>query len=253
MYCIHCGQRQSDGNFCAKCGTAFGSDVMGNVQTMRRGAEKVESSSNAYADKVKVASKMYGNYFLRYLKHPVEVFKQGEKEFSNAVVTLFMMAILVGLVLFTFMTGAASPSVEESSSFAVISGASAYALISMIVVLASLFLTTMFPGPEQSIKRLIVIYGTHLLSPIILVVIALVLLLLQASTFAIILLLFAFLLAFFIVPLYMLAKLVTEESTSVDPLYSVMIYLVIVGIISTVIFMIFGDAVVGNLKNWFMS
>jgi hypothetical protein len=247
LYCVNCGHHQREGNFCAKCGTALGGDLGGAVQTMGRVAARAKSQPNVYVEKVKAVSKVYWRYFLDHLKYPVGVFNQGEKECIHGIVTILMMAISVGLAMFVFMKGIASPFLDETSSLLVIGGSVVYILISAAIVLGSLYLTTVFLGPEQSIKKLLGIYGAHLIPFTILVIIALIFLLLKVNYIGNILLLFALLFAFFIVPLYILTKLLTQDDPTLDPLYSVVVYIVIFSILFAVCIAVFGDSVMGGI------
>ncbi|MFJ7936667.1 hypothetical protein [Sporosarcina sp. NPDC096371] len=238
MYCIHCGHNQREGKFCAGCGNALGGVVDGTVQPVEMVGVRSRSQPNDYTKKMKKQLNLYWNYLL---KHPADAFKREEKDFINGVVTIGILAILVGLSMFTILKEV------ETHSFSVIGNVAAYVVSSVAIVLGSLYLTTKFLGPEQSIKKLISMYAAHLIPSAFLVLIAFAFLLLKIFTFGNVLLITALLLAFFIVPLYILTKLVTQEKTIIDPYYSLVVYVVVVGIVSFICLAIFGDAVMGNI------
>ena len=76
LHCINCGHKQSEGKYCAACGTALGNDVIGAELTRSKPIGKSDTQSNEYVEKVKMVSKMYWSYLLNYLKNPSDVLKQ---------------------------------------------------------------------------------------------------------------------------------------------------------------------------------
>ncbi|MEK5039844.1 hypothetical protein [Sporosarcina sp. FSL K6-3457] len=242
MYCIQCGYHQSEGKFCAKCGTALGNDLNGIVEAIVVTSRRRQS--NDYVGQMIALFKRYGHYCLKYLKRPSEVFKEGEKEFTNGTVTIGLLAVLVGLTIFTFMQDV------ESTTLSVIASVIAYVLMSTVMVLGSLYVTTMFLGPEQSVKKLIGIYGTYLIPVACIVFIAFIFQLINVNTLGNLLLLFALLFVLSIIPLYIVIKLLTQDVSVLDPLYSVVVYMVVFSILSYICLAIFGDFIMGDMLNW---
>lgn len=254
LHCINCGHRQSEGKFCAICGISLGDKLIGVKRTRSRAAGKSGLQSNKYIKRIKIASEMYWNYFLTYLKHPSLVLKQGEKEFSNGIINISFMAFFVALLLFTIMKRVPLPILEasyEPSFISVVGSSLLFVFISTVIIASSLFLTTKFLGPEQSFKSIIGIYGTHLIPSTFLVLVSFILLLLKAYAYSNFLLSFALLLAFFIIPLYILIKLLTQEVGGIDPLYCVLAYIVIFGIAFTIYLVLSeGSLVIDVLNRW---
>ena len=254
MHCINCGYEQSEGKFCAICGVALGDNLIELVQTRSRVSGQYDQRSSEYIEKVKNASKMYWNYFLNYLKNPSLALKQGEKEFLNGIINIVTLAFIIGLFLFTFMKRVTSSFLEASyelSFTAVIGSSLLFIFFSTAIIIASLFLTIKYLGSEHSFKSIAGIYGTHLIPSTVLVFISFILLLLKAYTYSNLLLSFALLFAFFIIPLYILIKLLTKEEAVIDPLYCVLAYVVIFGIAFTVyLFLLEGSFIGGMLNGW---
>ena len=251
MHCINCGHRQSEGKFCAICGIPLGVKL-----TRSRAAGKSGLQSNKYIKRVKIASNKYWNYFLNYLKHPSLVLKLGEKEFSNGIINIGIMAFLMGLILFTFMKRVPFPFNEasyEPSFISVVGSCLLFVIISTVIIVGSLYLTIKFLGSEQSFKSFIGIYGTHLIPSTFLVLFAFILLLLKAYTYSNFLLSFALLFSIFIIPLYILIKLLTQEVGRIDPLYCVIAYIVTFGIAFTIYLVLLqGSLIVDVLNRWML-
>lgn len=241
MYCIHCGNHQGEGLFCAKCGTALDSEVIGTRTVAAR------RQSKDYVEKLSTNVQGYGRYFWKRMKQPGEVFTQGEKEFAHAVATIVLLSIFVGLAIFFSMKEV------ESLTLLMIGHATASILLTTMIAVGSLYVTTMFLGPEHPFKRLVTLYGTHLIPSTVLVVIALLFLLLNITILGNLLLLFALLFAVCIVPLYIVVKVLTVDVSTLDPLYGVVVYLIVFGIISYICLGVFGDFIMGNLLNWLSS
>lgn len=238
MYCIHCGNHQREGQFCAKCGTPLGSEVAA-TRTML-----VKRQSNDYAEKTSRMLKGYGHYLLKYVKQPSTVFTQEVKEFTYAVVTMLFLSLFVGLAIFTNMKEFGAPSISMIGSTALL------VMVSTFVVVGSLYITATLLGPEHSFKKLVTQYGTHLIPSTILIGVALLLLMLKINTLGNLLLLIALLFALLIVPLYILVKVQTAEASALDPLYNIVVYIIILGIISSVCIAIFGNSIIGDILNW---
>lgn len=254
MHCINCGNQQSEGKFCAICGVALGDNLIEVEQTRNRVSRKYNQQPNEHIERIKNASKKYWNYFLNYLKKPSLALKQGEKEFLNGILNIAIMAFIIGLVLFTFLKSVTSSFLEASYelSFTAVMGSSLlYVFISTVIIIASLFLTIKYLGSEHSFKSIAGIYGTHLIPSTVLVFISFILLLLKAYTYSNFLLSFALLFAFFIIPLYILIKLLTKEEAVIDPLYCVLAYIVMFGIAYSIyLFLLEGSLIVDVLNGW---
>ena len=133
----------------------------------------------------------------------------------------------------------------EPSFTSVIGSSLLFVFISTAIIIGSLFLTIKFLGSEHSFKSITGIYGTHLIPSTFLVLISFILLLLKAYTYSNFLLSFALLFSFFIIPLYILIKLLTKEEGGIDPLYCVLAYIVIFGIAFSIYLRSFG-----RIFNW---
>ncbi len=248
LHCINCANKQSEGKFCAICGITLGSQMIGMEKVNSRVAAKNDRQTNEYVEKLKAVSKMYWNYFLNYLRRPSEVLKQGEKEFVNGIVNIVIMAMFIGLALFTLLKRTTWPPYTPSF-FQTIGSTLAFVLICTAIVIGSLLLTIKFLGPDQSFENIAGIYGTHLIPSTFLVLIAFILFNLKAYTFGNLLLMFALLLAFFIVPIYILIKLLEQKATALDPLYCVIVYIVVFGIAFSIFHSVLEDTVMGGLMS----
>ena len=128
-----------------------------------------------------------------------------------------------------------------------------FVFISTAIIIASLFLTIKFLGSEHSFKSIAGIYGTLLIPSTFLVLISYILLLVKAYTYSNFLLSFALLFAFFIIPLYILIKLLAKEEEVIDPLYCVIAYIVVFGIAFSVYLLLLEGSLIGGMLNGLMA
>ena len=54
LHCINCGHKQSEGKYCAACGTALSNEVIGAELTRSKPIGKSDTGPNEYVEKVKM-------------------------------------------------------------------------------------------------------------------------------------------------------------------------------------------------------
>ncbi|WP_411197856.1 hypothetical protein [Sporosarcina sp. ANT_H38] len=221
----------------------MGHEISEMKQTRSGAKASFDTKPNEHIQKLKMVTKMHWEYSLNYLKHPSKALKQDEKEFMNSMVNIIILAVFVGLA-FSLLD-----SLYEVPFFSTLGSALLFVLISAAIVSGSVCLTIKFLGSGQSFKSIVGIYGTHLIPSTFLVVIASILLLLKGYTFGSFLLSFALLLAFLIVPLYILILLLKQEETMLDPLYCVIVYITIFGIAFSIFLILLGDSGAGHIMS----
>ena len=275
MICVNCGHQQESGKFCGKCGTKFeetgvqpGVTAIGThpsepvpiqnaateqaattVETEQPTAAPIEPAEpNIYVENTKQKSKLYIKYFMQHLKEPSLAKNQGEAQYSNGLISICLLSILIGLSFFTAVgtTGFYAP-----SFLSVFIGISFFSLASTGLVLVTLWLINNFFGPQHSFKSIISLYGGHL-SPVLLMGAAsLLLMLLKSYTFGGLSLILVFTFSISLLPLYLISVLLTNKSSSLDPLYAYVIYIAAFSIFFTIFTVILADSTIGGLLNDF--
>ena len=263
MICVNCGHQQESGNFCGKCGTKF--DTTGaqptelvsnqNTTTAEQAATTVETEQptatpiapaepNIYIENTKRKSKLYFKYFMQQLKEPTLAKSQGESQYSNGLISICLLAILIGL---SFFAGIATTGIYEPSFLSVFIGMLFFSLASMGLVVVTLWLIRNFFGPQDSFKSIIGLYSGHL-SPVLLVGVAsLLLMLLKSYAFGSLSLVLVFIFSISLLPLYLITVLLTKKSSNLDPLYGYVIYIVAFSIFIMILTFILADSTIGGL------
>ena len=241
MICINCGQKQKTGNFCGRCGAQFSDTHLPDNKAIQ---------PNPHIENIKGKSKLYVNYYLQYLKNPSNIYHKGEDEFLNATISIVLLAVLIGL---SYITIASSHPVDiHATSFISIFGnIFIFSIVSIVLVLLTLTLINHFFGPQHSYKIIVSLYGGHLQPVILIGLISLLSLLLKFLSFGSIILVILFSFAIFGLPLYLISLLLTNKSSSVDPLYGFIIYLVTISILFAVFLTALADSPVSNYINEF--
>lgn len=278
MKCENCGLEQDVGRFCGKCGTPLpepnleNSDSSSNAQIederLTAGREKEEQAtgeaSNEAVNKVKYTTKMYGSYFVEYLKRPSLVFSKREETFKHSLISMAIVAVLMALsfyVLARNFTHAAfghygggmfaTPYSSSPSLFSVFGYVLIFAIISMAVVVLILYVINQLFGTAYSFKEMTSVYGTHLVPVILLVGIAFILILLKSNTAGGYMLLIALSLVMTTLPIYLISSLLTRRSKNIDPVYAYLIYLVSTGIAFAIFVFILMDSTFGRMIDQF--
>lgn len=249
MICIHCGHKQEIGNFCGKCGAAFPTkDSENEVPLLRsRQADK----PNPYLQNIKTQTKQYTRYFKMYLKTPTQLYMKNEQEFFNGIISIILFATLTALSFFTLINSTSA----IDRFFSTFGGIFIFGCLSMGLVIFTLTLINHFFGPQQSFKSVTSLYGGHLPAMILLLFISLLLILVKSFLLGSILLLITFLFTVFLIPLNIMSLLLKKQSSSGDPFYGFIIYVVTISILFTIFITLLADSTIGNTLNhlgfWF--
>lgn len=208
---------------------------------------------NDTVERVKQVSNDYWSYFIYYLKYPLQIFDNQKEEFVNGLISLILVAGLLALNTYFMMRNLLAVSfgfamdVAGPPFFSVFTTTFLFIAVSLALVALILFGVSKFFGPSVSYKDLISLYGGHLNHAIFLSVISFVLLLVKANTVGMLLLFFILGTVLTSVPLYLINRLLTKKSKSIDPLYAYLIYIVVAGIAFVILLSIMTDSAIGGL------
>lgn len=243
VICINCGQKQTTGNFCGRCGAQFPDIHSADRESIAPVNTAIKP--NPHLENIKEKSKQYFNYFIQYLKTPSHTYNKGEVDFPNALISSMLLAILIGLSYFTIASNH-SYDIYTTSFLSIFGSVFFWSIASIGLVLFTLTLINHFFGPQHSYKIIICLFGGHLSPMILLGFVSILFMLLKFYTFGSITLIILLSFAIFILPLYLITLLLTHKSSNVDPLYGFIIYLVTFSIFFAVFMIILADSSVGN-------
>jgi hypothetical protein len=254
LKCITCGFEQVSGKFCGGCGTQFGEIVFDyNQGSTPKRSVATQAEPNVHVEKFKNQMKLYGSYFSQQLKKPGLAYNRGEAEFTNGLISIILLGVIIALSLFTFMNQMIVS--IGTGFFSFVSGALAFTLIAMGIVVISLFLINTFFGPQLSFKSIISLYGAHFSPLLIGAVISLILMLLKSFNYGNLILSIVFMITVFVLPLYLTGLLLTNKSTGMDPFYGFILYIVTFSILFAIFITVLADTTIGSyvdeLMYWF--
>lgn len=262
MKCIKCSHEQSSGKFCGKCGNSFQPAVIGSTeesfdnQLIKNAATFVQPNDSISHDgttltfpdsdkgqsleKAKKASKLYWNYFLTYMKKPSAIFESTAQNLLNALITLAIFFIFVGLVihnmveyvfqLFASLSSGSIFSTSEPTDFLtpslVDTFPNVFLFIFTLFVLSfgSIFLATKLVKSTPDFKQLVTVIGTLLMPAILFMVAAYLLFFVGMRSFGNILFFIGLMVSFLVVPLYAITKFNKKISEKHDSLFSLIAY-----------------------------
>lgn len=282
--CITCGNEQEVGKFCGKCGAKFEEGVtpvstsdIGPISTETSKVEvnatanpdsvvqaptrSVPAQPNEHVEKVKGQSKKFWNYFTKYIKNPSEIFATGEREFVNALISIFLFALIFSVTVYVSISGFARQAMDGLGEigglfmdeyqgppfFTVFTSAFMFTLVSVALVVVALLITSKLFGPAISWKEIVSHYGTLILTSSVLAIIGLLLLIFKAFLFGNIIVILSFLLMLIVVPSFIISRLLLSQSKSVDRFYGYLLYIVLFAIIYSIYITIIADSTIGRV------
>ncbi|OAH54483.1 hypothetical protein AWH48_07750 [Domibacillus aminovorans] len=258
MKCNQCGHEQASGNFCGNCGTSMevtAADQPIAAETTPANELVHREEPNMHVEKVKNRSRQYWDYFVQYIKKPSLVFGHGEREFINGLISMAILAILIGLTGYT-MTRNFTESMGELLGSDYYTGPSFSSILSSGVIFTALFtacalfvlfLINRFFGSGHSLKEITGVYGVHLLPSITLMAISLLLVLLKAYVYSSVLMSLSLSIALFVMPLYLISALLTKKANVIDPLYSYFLSIIFSVILFAILVGILADSAMGEM------
>ncbi|HLQ73448.1 MAG TPA: Yip1 family protein [Bacillota bacterium] len=274
MECSKCGSYQDSGKFCGTCGgelvasTKQADDVAKpeseqtesedsldlevKKETLVVDTPETEGEANESVEKVKEASRAYGSFFTTYIKSPSDVFSHASKEFTNALINIGIIALLLAFTNYRTISNVMSEFYFDefgpsffSIFFNVVLG---FAIVTAIII-SILFVVNKLFGTMASYKDIVSIFGVHMTVVVITIGLAFILSIFKANTYALILVFVAMALMFTLIPLYIISHLLTKEPKNIDPLYGYLIYIVGVSITFVIVIGVLLDSTLGNFIN----
>lgn len=247
MICRNCGQEWTVGNYCGGCGSRFSIDDESSTQKSNLNKQ---SESNIQIEELRKQIQLYCNYFMRSFKHPSKIELQGNFEFMHSIISLVIWNILMSSSFIGIIYATTSPYLSFLSLFG---RAFLFSLFLTGLVIFSLFLITNFFGPKYSLKSTTNLYGNHLASPLLLAALSQLLILLNSIQVGSLSLSLSLLFAFFILPLYLISFLFLRNSTTIDPLYGLTLYVGTFSVLCAFFSIFFSDSIILNFIIELMS
>lgn len=255
MICANCGQQQDLNNFCGTCGAKFGLAVtqplannLDEETKQLTNADIVRKETNTFANTAKLKLKLYGQYFIKYLKKPSLARNEGETEYANSLISISLLATFTGLSFFTIVSYV---SFYEPGFYQVLVGTLFFSLVSIGIVIMTLSLINNLFGPKLSLKSIICLYGGHLSPLLLIAAVSLLLTLIKSFTLGSLTLILAFMFAVSLLPLYLINTLLTKKSSGVDPFYGYVIFIATLSIFFIFLSVVLADSTIGSLLKEF--
>ncbi|MEZ0482164.1 hypothetical protein [Planococcus sp. SSTMD024] len=274
MECQKCGHKQSSGKFCGKCGNSLQPVELGSVEGSTEHSSLNSTSNFVHAndpishsgstiafpdgdkgqslEKAKEASKLYWDYVLTYIKKPSAIFGSSAQNLLNALITLAIFFIFVGLVihnmieyvfqLFASLSSGSIFSASEPTDFLTPSLVDTFPNVFLFLLtlfalsFGSIFLATKLVKSTPEFKQLVTVIGTLLMPAILFMVAAYLLFFVGMRSFGNILFFIGLIVSFLVVPLYAIAKFNEKLAEKHDSLFSLIAYTSLFLLGSTVCF-----------------
>ncbi|WHT48161.1 hypothetical protein QNH10_19395 [Sporosarcina thermotolerans] len=158
--CTVCGNAQSEGNFCGKCGGKLDGQAGGQTAATTQSVQPVIEKSEQL-EKVKEQSKMYLSYFAKQLKSP-----SVQSDSRNSLISIGLYILLTVLAVYILLKGFLSNpyiSYIGPSFFQIFFYATIFFLILIGVNTTAVFLTSKFFSENLKFSEVLTKLGATLL------------------------------------------------------------------------------------------
>lgn len=245
--CSTCGHVQNDGNFCGKCGGKLEGAADVQAATVTQEQQPVQQSSEQL-EKLKEQSKMYFSYFMQQLKKP-----SGQSDLKNSLISIGLYILLTVIAVYSLINRAFSNSYyfEGPSFMQIFFYAAIFFIVLNAIGVTAVFLTSRFFSENLSFKEVINRFGGYYALPIILSVVGILLAFLKSYSIAMISIYFGLIIAFGLIPVFVMIRQLSLKSKGVDSFYAYMFYLLLNVIFGVIIGLFIADSAIGEMLSYF--
>lgn len=268
--CSVCKHTQAEGNFCGKCGAKLEEQAGGTVQkeVISGGVgegEKLESAAtqeipksedepeiNEQFEKVKEQSKKYFDYFMQQLKAPSAPVIQEQSSFKYGLLSIGLYILLTVITMYLLIIGFMGGYSYYGPSFLqiILYAGIFFVLIIGINVLA-VFVTSKLFSVNQTFKEVLSNIGGYFAVPIVFSVLGILLVILKSMSLATMSIYIGGALAFGIIPLFVMLKLLHTKTKSIDSFYAFLFYIVFTFAAGLFLGVLIADSIIGELLSYF--
>jgi len=199
---------------------------------------------NIHIEKIKKKSKVYRTYFVQQLKNPSRAFEQGEKDFSNGLISIILFAIVYTVSLFLVVNR--NYFGESLGFFPFFFQIMLLVFLLFGIAIFALFIANNFFGSPNSLKAIISFYGGQLSPVVVSVGVSFLLMLIQSFTYGQLVLVVSFVFALFILPLYLVSFLATKKAPGLDPLYGFILYILVFVLLFLILVTVLAGTMLGT-------
>ncbi|MGE7911096.1 hypothetical protein [Lysinibacillus xylanilyticus] len=264
--CLACGHAQEEGRFCGKCGTPFENAALEQAATMNSIKDEQQSQyaktvqgttqNNEQIELIKKQSKLYFNYFLEQLKMPSANFNV-DATWKNSITSMIIFVVLTALAVFalikTFFSGGLGFFESFGPSFIqVFFYMSLFITLLIAISVFAIFLTSKLFSESLSLTNVISKIGGYYTLPIVIMVISILLGLLKSFTYSIIMIYIGVTLTIGFIPIFVMIKLLSNKSKTIDSFYGFIFYLIVTSVLSWIIFSFIIDSAIGEYLNFLL-
>lgn len=246
--CSTCGHVQNDGNFCGKCGGKLEGAAEVQAAAVSQEQQPVQQNSEQL-DKLKEQSKMYFGYFMQQLKTPT-----GKTDLKNSLISIGLYILLTVIAVYSLINRLFSNSysyyIESPSFIQIFFYAAIFFIILNAIGVTSVFLTSKFFSENLSFKEVINRFGGYYALPIVLSVVGIVLSFLKSYSIAMICIYFGLIIAFGLIPVFVMIRQLSLKSKGIDSFYAYMFYLVLNVIFGAIIGLLIADSAIGEMLDY---
>ena len=234
--CSSCQHLQPDGNFCGDCGAAFSTELS------RAAVEIPSPSSNETFQKGKEEAVAFMNFFMQQVKTPSAHIFSTRNRLSHSVMMIVFYLLLTSASIYMTLPVLFKPSLLQTTFYM-----STFFILVFVITLLSILSTFKLFSTSHSVAELIRILGGFYAIPVAPSSVSILLTLLDATSFSMIIGVLGVGIAFVLIPLFVVIRVLSLDSKSIEGFNGVLFYVscTIVGFILLSVFI--ADTAIGEL------
>ncbi|WOV84778.1 hypothetical protein PGH26_02290 [Sporosarcina jeotgali] len=242
--CPVCNHSQLDGNFCAVCGNSFSA-----IRKRTTAVEVSTASSNDSLEKLKTDAKNFTHFLFQQLKSPSGHFQSTGGSLQNSILSILLFVLLTSAAFYAAFP--ASLITLSPSFFQVVLYLSIFFILVVAVNLVAVTSTAKLFSIQQSFSELTRKLGGFYAIPIALSAVSLLLTFVHSFTLSAILLSIAIFIAFILIPLITICKILFNEPESIDSFYGILFYIAVTTVASILLAAFIADTAIGEILRLF--
>ncbi|SER71397.1 hypothetical protein [Psychrobacillus sp. OK032] len=211
---------------------------------MKKRSSVQQAEPNIRIEKIKEKSKVYRTYFVQQFKNPSRAFEQGEKDFSNGLISILLFAIVYTVSLYLVVNR--NYFGESLGFFPFFFQIMLLVFLLFGIAVFALFIPNNFFGSPNSLKTIISFYGGQLSPVVVSVGVAFLLMVIQSFTYGQLVLVVSFVFGLFVLPLYLVSFLATKKVPGLDPLYGFILYILVFVLLFLILLTILAGTMLGT-------
>lgn len=269
--CSVCNHAQEEGKFCGKCGAPFTavetdqaqSETVATTETVEPTEASVQphpvppsaapqqpAEPNEQIEKLKTESKVFFSFFMQQLKSPSAHFNAVNASAKNSLISIILYILTTAIAVYALLRSGFGfygfgPSFIQTVFYVVV-----LAILVLVINALAVFVTSKLFSENLTFVEVLKKIGGFFALPILLSVVAMILALINSIGASTMLLYIGSMLAFGMIPTYVMIKLLSQKVKTIDGFYAFLFYTAFTVIVGFILILLIADSAIGDMVRY---